>query len=95
MCCRLFFAPFCHLWFCILKLLHQSAVDRNESDVVGFSCVLEYVYSSTVPLLNSPWGPGRHMSTKTNSFSKIPEVVSRPEFAQCHESCLRSDRGDQ
>jgi hypothetical protein len=34
--------------------------------------------------------PGRRPK---KSFSNIPEVVSRPEFAQDHESGLRSDRG--
>ena len=41
-----------------------------------------------MPLLNSPWS-----SPKKFPFSKILEVVSRPEFAQDHESGLRSDRG--
>jgi hypothetical protein len=31
--------------------------------------------------------------TQKFPFSKILEVVSRPEFAQDHESGLRSDRG--
>jgi hypothetical protein len=31
--------------------------------------------------------------TQKNQFSNILEVVSRPEFAQDHESGLRSDRG--
>ena len=39
---------------------------------------------ATVPLLNSPW---------SSPFSRILEAVSRPEFAQDHESGLRSDRG--
>ena len=37
-----------------------------------------------MPLLNSPW---------SSPFSRILEAVSRPEFAQDHESGLRSDRG--
>ena len=47
---------------------------------------------STVPSLNS----GRLDALVVNqklSFSKILEVGSSPEFAQDHESGLRSDRG--
>ena len=33
------------------------------------------------------------MTTQNISVSIIPNVVSRPEFAQDHESGLRSDRG--
>jgi hypothetical protein len=42
----------------------------------------------TVGLLNSPWS-----SSKNVFLNKTFEVVSRPEFAQNHESGLRSDWG--
>ena len=65
------------------------------------TAVYTRVYTSRATVCTQSCTPGRYCAfayfalvvTQKFSFSKILEVVSRPEFAQDHESGLRSDRG--
>ena len=66
------------------KFSIYARISARQSLKLQISNLCSCISCHTVLLFNSPW---------SSPFSKILEVVSRPEFAQYHESGLRSDRG--
>jgi hypothetical protein len=66
------------------KFSIYARISARQSLKLQISNLCSCISCHTVLLFNSPW---------SSPFSKILEVVSRPEFAQDHESGLRSDRG--
>jgi len=66
------------------KFSIYARISARQSLKLQISNLCSCISCHTVLLLNSPW---------SSPFSKILEVVSRPEFAQDHESGLRSDWG--
>jgi hypothetical protein len=74
-----------YLHMCVhTKFSIYARISARQSLKLQISNLCSCISCHTVLLLNSPW---------SSPFSKILEVVSRPEFAQDHESGLRSDRG--
>ena len=71
----------------ILEFLEKTPQKRNSAT--------RYRYSSTTAVVQPCIAVNlqRYRGLVNIQFSKILELISRPEFARDHESGLRSDRG--
>jgi hypothetical protein len=67
-------------------MIPPSTSDHSVPSSVLLNSTVHNTKFSTVGLLNSPWSSPKKIVYENS------EVVSRPEFAQDHESGLRSDR---